>query len=985
MSQVKLSGKALVIQIDSKHIRIAQTVLGSTAPQLFAQTVVDTPEGAVDDGALLNVDAVKAVLRAAIDGVGLGRIRQVVFSLCTSRVITEEITAPRVSGSRLDALLQANLDMYFPAEVRDYLIAYETSGDAPEKGATEQKLRLWATPRGLVAPYYTMANSLGLSVAAIEWFGHSLVNSVGASFGATADKKKKKQPRRSRRSETVKSAEDPFAKSAESFDSMLYIDAEPEFLLMTFVNNGRVALQRLLRQDGSAFSEAQIVLDYYRATDYGRSVSLNGCLVGSVRELSTLAGELQEELEIPIRIDGDGRQPDWYLCTGAAMAPIDFGSSSFNRVVRASDQMHQLWQYALVLAGGVAVAAAVMGIVVNRMSWTSKINAEQSRQEMIMMQMQLENNKYAEVKQQQEAYEAEYQSYLMDYTAYSRAYENLFGASGDKARLENAVRTYNGNLILMLTELERILPAGTSTVTIGIGDEGMGLEFACMSKEETAKLIQELRNMRYASLEDVKSLALGEAARRQLRNTGYGVLPSLQNILAEEQAQAEAERAAQAEAAAAQAQNAQQETPTGEGTATDNGYLRGDNEEAPKNGGAVSAQDYSLEERRAAVYKVIAEDDEGWDCFLQAMLDESGSQDAAYIQQVANKARSILSGGGSSLSAAEKSDLVEIGLSIGSVKSAIKNRDKDALDSLLSPYRHTLAKVMAIDEDMLFYTEELFASNAMLEAKYESYLASMRPTEPVDEYDDNARKLALRQLFAGDDEGWDLLLNALTDGNSGNTDYALILSDEIRHLIFADRADLTNTEQQQLVGFAANTGIEKMYEAIENGDWNALDRLMTPYRSVLTKAMTADADIIDNTQRYIQNKDLLQAKYESHLAEGNTNDPTVKPEETIEIDTSSGQTDESGGEYRDDSGNDNELKESLKDEGLIGGTGRVGSSLSRREQLSVGEDGVDIFFAAILRYKENLIQDEYKSKVKMVEAPEKLPLLEQYATGGETR
>ena len=42
MSQVKLSGKSLVIQIDSEHIRIAQTVLGTA--RLIDETELSVAE-----------------------------------------------------------------------------------------------------------------------------------------------------------------------------------------------------------------------------------------------------------------------------------------------------------------------------------------------------------------------------------------------------------------------------------------------------------------------------------------------------------------------------------------------------------------------------------------------------------------------------------------------------------------------------------------------------------------------------------------------------------------------------------------------------------------------------------------------------------------------------------------------------------------------------------------------------------------------------
>lgn len=869
MSQVKLSGKSLVIQIDSEHIRIAQTVLGAASPQLNAETVVNTPAASVDDGVLLNPEAVKAAIREALERAGLSRVRQAVFTLCTSQVITEVVHTPRVSGSRLDALLQANLDVYFPADVKDYLISYEKLDEVgSDRGAQEQTLRLWATPRTLVLPYYNVANALGISVAAIEWFGHSLVNSVGASF-APADPKKKRKARAHAGGEAESAS--PLDESAEQADttaSTLYIDAEPEFLLMTFVKNDQVMMQRLLRRDSSEFSEAQIVLDYYRSTDAGRYSTIRGVLIGSLPQLGSYAGQLQRELEIPIQIDGGGQQPEWYLCAGAAMATVDFGSSAFNRVTRASDQVHQLWQYALILVGGLAVAAAVLGIVINRTTWNSKISAEQSRQDMIMMQMQVETNRYADVKEQQAAYEEAYQGYLGEYIYYSRSYDNLYGPNGDKAALENAVRTYNGNLVLMLKELEQVLPAGTSVLTIGIGDEGMGLEFSCTSKEEAAQLIQELRGLEYATLENVSGLSL----QRSGGTTGYAMLPSLQAML-------EAEKAA--EAARQQAMiEAQMAAAAGEGELSENL-----SEEPPTEGSSVG--DFSLEKRAAAIRWLIESDAEGWDFFLQALIDQAealssdpnADQNSAFFSQIRDKMMSMLNAGDSQLTGSETLELMQLGLSMEDIRTAVSNGDKAGLDDLLSPHRSLIARLMTVDDEMLGYSESFIEGDLWLQAKYKNYLTDENVVETTPE--------------------------PTVEPTVQPTAEPTVQPTTTPDVISIEDPDPVSTQ-------------EPTPTAKDELDENELQELLKKY------------GLLDDSGKPI------------------------------------------GGSGGTGTGSTS---------GSSGGTGT--GTLSPGHRVDGTQEGELIYFGAILRYKEELIQQELETKEMAIEPQEKLPPLEQFTAGGE--
>ena len=66
MNIKKLSGKGLVIQLSGNKLRIAKTNLGAAMPQLQASFVADLPEGAVEDGVIHDLDAVREVLKGAL-------------------------------------------------------------------------------------------------------------------------------------------------------------------------------------------------------------------------------------------------------------------------------------------------------------------------------------------------------------------------------------------------------------------------------------------------------------------------------------------------------------------------------------------------------------------------------------------------------------------------------------------------------------------------------------------------------------------------------------------------------------------------------------------------------------------------------------------------------------------------------------------------------------------------------------------------------
>jgi len=130
MSKTKLSGRSLVIRLDRDELRVALMILGSTNPTVLHSVVLPVPEGAVDDGFIAQPEAVKELLRQALLEPQFKRCSKAVISLCTTQIITELTTTPVMSEKKLDKMLRANMDMYFPVDTRDYNLVWKINGSS---------------------------------------------------------------------------------------------------------------------------------------------------------------------------------------------------------------------------------------------------------------------------------------------------------------------------------------------------------------------------------------------------------------------------------------------------------------------------------------------------------------------------------------------------------------------------------------------------------------------------------------------------------------------------------------------------------------------------------------------------------------------------------------------------------------------------------------------------------------------------------------
>lgn len=468
MSMQRLSGRALVVQITEREIRIAQMTLGSDV--ISERVILPTPPNAVEDGQLVGLDALRDAMEPVLRQGLFRRCRKVVFSLCSTQVISESVTVPAVKKQqRLGQMLLANMDEYFPIDPGEYQLSWESVGVEQREDARLLRVQLWAVPRAMLQRYYALANSMGLSVAAVDFCGHSHATAVDADFAMPKHAKS----------------------SADTDDGVcLYINAESDLLLLTFVYNGQVKLQRLLQRGYSQqddLNEAGIVLDYFSAMP-GRARLTSAVLSGGQGKEAGLAPALASLLNVPVEMAETDYGAQWLLCQGAALTALDFGDPELNHITGARAPINRAWQYGLVFLGGAALTASVLLLLTSKLSWSTELDGLRAQQDRLTA-----------LAQQNAGCAENYHNYSSMYDAYSADWDTVF----------DSVRTYNDNLELVLDELEAKLPKKSTVTALSTTELCLAAQVAFQSKEDAAYFLVALRDVPFMTLNSVSSLTIG--------------------------------------------------------------------------------------------------------------------------------------------------------------------------------------------------------------------------------------------------------------------------------------------------------------------------------------------------------------------------------------------------------------------------------------------------------------------------------------------
>lgn len=513
MSKRKLSGKALAIQLGWYETHI---VLVDKNAEIQYGISVPTPTGAVEDGMIRDEEAVRQMLKEALATPEFKRVRQAVFCLVTSQVITETATTPDLPAGKLEKLIEANMDMYFPVDVQDCHVVWQSIGPKVQDGVKELEVQLWAVPNSLLSQYYTIANDCGLSVAAIDYCGNSITSAVGASYSVAEPAKERKKL--SLNTEISfgkkKDAVEPVLEQREEESRVvpatdLHITMEKELLGMTFVQNGRVVQQRFIQCGPNPIyqiSEIAMMVEYFQGLDLGRGSKLRGILSGALAEETALIAELSDVLDIPLSTFPVTYDTSWFLCMGAALTTLDFGIPALNRPGKARREFQtQIWQYGLILAGALAIFGVMMLTMTSRLNWDTEIRGLESQQQVLTIRS------------------AQSKGFADNYYAYQNAYQSY---SGDWDTIFSSLQTYNDNLVLVMDEMEALMPENASVVGMQIGSTGLNVTFAAETKEEAAYLMMALRDMQYADLAGISSLQGGGAGPATSYGSGKEAAPS---------------------------------------------------------------------------------------------------------------------------------------------------------------------------------------------------------------------------------------------------------------------------------------------------------------------------------------------------------------------------------------------------------------------------------------------------------------------------
>ncbi len=511
-----MAKKVLSIELGERLTRVCVSAKQRKNTKVLTSFYFQTPEGAVQDGHIAVAEPLARELKQQMTKHGIIDLKEVTFTIASSRIVSREVQLPLVKENRLKSIVQTNAAEYFPIDLSGYEIAHALLETTTGEHAASRVL-ITVAPKQLLEEYISFAKVAGLSVEALDHVSNSQYNlfkraslSGVTMYLAIAPKQTLATFMRDNvmllqrtfpfgGDELISSAMQSAEMDDTQFTEALGLCADEKWL-RTFVSQERCE-EILNRLANGVVRSADFFKSAHKGAQIDRVVLLDACanLVGLRDAVADAIGVEVVPLQyLPSmgQIGGDVNTSTYAACIGSSFQPLSLMPTIQEEGKKRpfSSQFSQ----SMFLPVTVLVLGVVGGLGTAGFSLMEYVTAQA---EFNAMQARYNDLAYAE-----EAYHA-----YVEYEAVKGNFEILEGESNN----------YNAQLHAFLEEIEVKMPSNLLLLSASCDDTGVSMNVQVETMEEAAVVLSQFRT--FESLDQVVVTSIAETTEGGIPVTSFSI------------------------------------------------------------------------------------------------------------------------------------------------------------------------------------------------------------------------------------------------------------------------------------------------------------------------------------------------------------------------------------------------------------------------------------------------------------------------------
>lgn len=169
--------RVLAMDIGAHSIKIVEgreTKKGLLVNKFFT---MDTPTEAVKDGVILDKDLLHYVISEELKKKKI-KTKNTYITINSSKIITRELSLPKVEVEEIDGLLSFQIEDYIPVSIDGYVFQYKLLDTYYEDDMEKMDLLIIAIPKEIVEDYFDLLKGLGLNPLVMDYQPNSIAKLI---------------------------------------------------------------------------------------------------------------------------------------------------------------------------------------------------------------------------------------------------------------------------------------------------------------------------------------------------------------------------------------------------------------------------------------------------------------------------------------------------------------------------------------------------------------------------------------------------------------------------------------------------------------------------------------------------------------------------------------------------------------------------------------------------------------------------------------
>lgn len=165
------------MDIGAQNIKVVEGKETKKGLILYKFFSINTPKGTIKDGIILDRDLVHYTIKEELKKRKI-KTKDVYVTVNSSKVLTREITIPKVEEEEIHSLLRFQIEDYIPVNITDYVIQHKVLDSFYDDDMEKMNLLIIAIPKELVEGYFDLLKELDLNPLVMDYQPNSIAKLI---------------------------------------------------------------------------------------------------------------------------------------------------------------------------------------------------------------------------------------------------------------------------------------------------------------------------------------------------------------------------------------------------------------------------------------------------------------------------------------------------------------------------------------------------------------------------------------------------------------------------------------------------------------------------------------------------------------------------------------------------------------------------------------------------------------------------------------